>query len=150
MIIISVGKDHDPIYKDALDHFEKRLKMYTKLSWSIIKPSGLEESDARKDESARIMKQIKPQDFVLLLDENGNNMKSIEIANLIEKCNVNSRAISVIIGGAYGVDESIKNRADCVLAFGKSAFPHQLMRVMVVEQMYRAYSILAGSLYHHE
>jgi 23S rRNA (pseudouridine1915-N3)-methyltransferase len=147
--IICVGKKHEDIYKSAALHFEGRVKPYTKLEWKILAASAHEQSLARSDESTRILAGIGKNDFVILLDETGVNATSPELAAQIEKAQNSSRNVVFVVGGAYGVDVQLKARADFVLAFGKAVFPHQLMRVMLLEQIYRAHSILAGSKYHH-
>ena len=135
--VICVGKKHESMYEQAVAHFEGRIKPYTKLNFVLL------------PQSARILSRISVDDYVVLLDETGLSMTTPELAQKIELAQNSSKNSTFIIGGAYGVDDSIKNRADLVLAFGKSVFPHQLMRVMLLEQIYRAYSILAGSKYHH-
>jgi 23S rRNA (pseudouridine1915-N3)-methyltransferase len=147
--IICVGKKHEQIYRGAIEHFEGRIKPYTKLEWNILPSSSFEGDMARTDESARILSGLVKNDFVVLLDETGTNASSPDIAAQIEKAQNSSRRVVFVIGGAYGVDKQLKTRADFCLAFGKAVFPHQLMRVMLLEQIYRAHSILAGSKYHH-
>jgi 23S rRNA (pseudouridine1915-N3)-methyltransferase len=110
----------------------------------------LDGNDARKEESSRILSACKAGEYVLLLDETGAALGSPDIASHIGRAQYSSQDICIVIGGAYGVDQSVKDRAQCVISFGKAVFPHQLMRVMVLEQLYRAYSILAGGKYHHE
>ena len=148
--IICIGKKHEDIYLGSIAHFESRLKPFVKLEWRLLPHSSLEGDYARKEESERILNSTSADEYVILLDETGSSLSSPEIASFIEKAQNSSRNIVIIIGGAYGVDDSVKNRADQILSFGKAVFPHQLMRVMVLEQCYRAYSILAGSKYHHE
>jgi len=150
LTIISVGKDHDPLFKDAVSLYEKRLGQYTKLTWLFIKPSGTDGMKARTEESEKILELLDPQDYVIVLDEKGEAISSPDIAGLIESCQNKSRKVRVIIGGAYGVDHRVIARAHKTISFGSAVFPHQLVRVMAVEQLYRAYSILAGSNYHHE
>lgn len=147
--IICVGKKTEPMYEQVTVHFESRLKFYTKISWQILPHSSLESYAARIGESKSILAKIQPLDYVILLDEIGEVLTSPQLAAHIEKSQNSSRNMVLVIGGAYGVDSSVRSRADVCLAFGKAVFPHQLMRIMLLEQMYRAYSILAGSKYHH-
>jgi len=147
--VICLGKKHESMYEQAIAHFEGRLKPYTKLALVLLPHSSLENLEARAEESARIIARISTDEYVVLLDELGQNLTSPELAQKIELAQNSSKNMTFIIGGAYGVDDSIKNRADSIVAFGKAVFPHQLMRVMLLEQVYRAYSILAGSKYHH-
>lgn len=148
--IICIGKKHESMYAQAIAHFEKRLSQWHKVNWLILPQSGSEYVQAREDESTRILGKLSPQDFVVLLDETGMNVTSPQLAEHIEKAHNSSKQIICIIGGAYGVNEQLKKRADACVAFGQAVFPHQLVRVMLLEQVYRAYSINAGSSYHHE
>jgi 23S rRNA (pseudouridine1915-N3)-methyltransferase len=148
--IICVGKKHDSIYADAIAHFEKRLGVYTKFAWTLLPHSSLEGNTARDEESIRIIQKLSQDDYVILLDETGELITSADLASHIERAQNSSRTITCIIGGAYGVSEELKNRADLKVAFGRVVFPHQLMRVLVLEQLYRSHSILAGSKYHHD
>ena len=147
--IICIGKKHETMYEPAIAHFEKRLNQWQKVEWIILPQSGHAEELARNDESARILSKISSGDSVILLDETGNNITSPALAGLVEKANNSARQIVCVIGGAYGVDARLKTRADAVVALGQAVFPHQLVRVMLLEQLYRACSINAGSSYHH-
>ena len=147
--ISAVGKKHEAMYEMALTHFEKRLSQWQRIEWIILPPSGNGTDQARSEESSHILHRLNSKDFVILLDEQGQQVTSPQVADHIEKAQVISRQIVCVIGGAFGVDEQLKARADVVVSFGKVVFPHQLIRVMLTEQLYRAYSILAGSGYHH-
>ena len=147
--IVVVGKKHETMYLDAINHFEKRLKPWQKIEWLIIPPSGKNHELARTEESTMITAKLGSDDFVVLLDEEGEPLSSPEIAKELEKAQNQSKNIVFVIGGAYGVDEHIKSRANLNISFGRAVFPHQLVRVMLLEQLYRAHSIMAGSGYHH-
>lgn len=147
--IICVGKKHESMYATAIAHFEERLKHYTKLSWLILPHSSSDGDLAKKEESRKILDSIKPSEFVILLDEKGSNLTTPELATIIDRSQYSSQDICIVIGGAYGVDDIVSTRANCTVSYGKAVFPHQLVRLMVTEQLYRAYSILAGSSYHH-
>jgi 23S rRNA (pseudouridine1915-N3)-methyltransferase len=147
--IICIGKKHEQMYVDALGHFESRIKPFSKLEWLILPHSSLQGREARSEESARILAKFTPSDHVILLDESGKNLTSPEIAVQLEKAQNTAKSIVFVIGGSYGVDDSIKARADACVAFGRAVFPHQLMRVLLLEQIYRGHSINAGSKYHH-
>ena len=148
--IICIGKKHDALYEGAISHFEKRIQHYAKLQWLLLPHSSFESDEARKEESIRILENIQSADFVLLLDETGKNASSPELASLIDRAQYSSQDICIVIGGAYGVDSSVQTRANFVLSFGRAVFPHQLVRLMIVEQLYRSFSILSGGKYHHE
>ncbi len=107
-------------------------------------------SDRAKDPSADISKHIRTQDFVLLFDERGKEITSEKYADLLDqKIQSGAGRAVLIVGGAFGVSDAVRERADATIAFSKMIFPHQLARIMVLEQTYRALSILAGSKYHH-
>lgn len=148
--IICIGKKHDAIYEHALAHFEKRLSQWQKVDWLILAPSGDSGNTAKDEESKRLLEKTNANDYVVVLDETGKNITSPGLAGYIEKAQNSSRQIVCIIGGSYGVSAQLKARADEVIAFGQAVFPHQLIRVMLLEQLYRAYSINSGSGYHHE
>ena len=111
--------------------------------------SSLEGSRARQEESERILKQIKSDHFVILLDERGNNLSSPELSALLEEQFTHSQSVIIIIGGAFGVSSELRERADIVWSLSKLVFPHQLVRLVLTEQLYRAQEIAKGSGYHH-
>jgi 23S rRNA (pseudouridine1915-N3)-methyltransferase len=137
------------MFEQAITHYEKRLSQWQRIEWLIMPASGIEGESARDEESGRILDRISSRDFVILLDEKGKNISAPEIAHVIEQCQNTSKQIICIIGGAYGVNDLVKVRANETHAFGSVVFPHQLMRIVLLEQLYRAYSINAGSGYHH-
>jgi 23S rRNA (pseudouridine1915-N3)-methyltransferase len=147
--IISVGKKHEAMYEQAIIHFEKRTAPFSKIEWVLIPHSSLDNIQARTEESKLILNKLNPSDVVVLLDETGTLMSSPQFAQIIEQSQNHSKHITYILGGAYGVTDELKSRADFVVSFGKMVLPHQLMRVVLLEQIYRAHSILSGSGYHH-
>lgn len=148
--ILCVGKKHEQLFAAAIAHYEQRLAPFSRIKWQILAPSGFDGQRARDDESNRIVARLSPDDVVILLDEKGRDFTSQDLATYIERARTSSRTIVCIIGGAYGVNDAVRQRANHCLAFGSSVFPHQLVRVMLLEQLYRAHSLLAGSKYHHE
>lgn len=149
MKIISVGKRHDTLFAPAIEEYSKRIRHHQVLEWNIIPPSAhsKKESDV---EGAAILRAIEPSDTVLLFDETGKLYNTEGLADIIEKTRVNSQRLVIVIGGSYGVSDAVKMRAQHTLSFGTSVFPHQLVRLMVAEQLYRGLSLLSGSKYHHE
>ena len=105
---------------------------------------------ARQEESERILSRLKAEDFVILLDERGKNIDSPALSRLIEAEISHGRQIVVIIGGAYGVDDRVLGRANFVWSLSRLVFPHQLVRLILTEQLYRAQEIARGGGYHHE
>lgn len=149
MKIISVGKRHDTLFAPGIEEYSKRIRHHLVLEWKIIPPSAhsKKESDV---EGAAILRAIEPSDIVVLFDEKGKLFTTEGLADIIEKTRVNSQRLVIVIGGSYGVSDAVKMRAQHTLSFGTSVFPHQLVRLMVAEQLYRGLSLLNGSKYHHE
>ena len=151
--ILAVGKKHDPKLQEAISDYSKRLNHYVKLEWRLLdvklSPS-MNNSHIRSLESNSIRKEIKSNDTCVLLDERGVDLTSPKLADTIQNyMNNGSQNIVFIIGGAYGVDESLLDQIDFKLSLSNLIFPHQLVRLVLIEQLYRAYTILAGEKYHH-
>lgn len=142
--IISVGKKHDALLAQSISHYEGRLKHSCKLSWSIIPSSDVQ------SESSAILEKTNLDDVVVLLDETGKAVDNNMLAKIIDDAqNQAVRRLVFVIGGAYGVNDDVKNRADYILSISGLIFPHQLVRLILLEQLYRSYSILSGGKYHH-
>ncbi len=141
--IISVGKKHDKNFTDVIAEYEKRLGKGF-VSWVFITHSDKEK------ESKEILKSLKDKPFILL-DEKGKNISTKDIAEFFDKNKMEgNRDIVFVIGGAYGVSEEVKKSATYIWSLGGLIFPHMLVRVILVEQLYRAFSIINGGKYHHE
>lgn len=150
MRIIAIGKKHEKWVLNGIELFEKRLKKPFNLSWDILPHSNFAEEKAREEETQRILAKIKPSDFVILLDERGKNISSPELAKIFSNGFVNSQNFVIVIGGAFGVTEELRKRANFVWSLSKLVFPHQIVRLILVEQIYRAQEISSGGKYHHE
>ena len=150
--ICSVGKANESYIKEGVDQFTKRIGHYYTIDWQLITPSKLTEPlHIKKAEAESILKSLAKTDILILLDEKGKMLSSPGLANLIQKqANQSAQRIVFLIGGAYGVDEEIKQRANFTWSISDLVFPHMLVRLMLVEQIYRACSILANEKYHHE
>lgn len=141
---IAVGKKHDAELNDAIAEFEKRLSGFCDFAWQLV-PTSTKDS-----ESEAIMRQLKPEDVVVLLDERGKLYDNLRIARKLEALqNQSTKRLVIIIGGAFGVNESLRRYSNYVVSFSPLVFPHQIMRLLVVEQLYRSYSIVADGKYHH-
>lgn len=150
----SVGKSHDPYVKAGIAEFTGRLNRYYKTEWTILpvpKQAGmLSEIDLRKKEASLILDWLSKDDYLILLDEKGKQLSSPNLANLIQqRANESVKQIVFLIGGAYGVDQTVKQRAQFVWSLSELVFPHQLVRLILVEQLYRAATILKNEKYHH-
>lgn len=145
VVILSVGKEKDEISSDFIKHFELRLLRYVPVEWIYIAHDVTKEK-----EGLRIMENLKKEDYVVLLDEKGRDMKSEALAELIENRMVDSvRRMVFIIGGAYGASKAIEERANYIWKLSSLVFPHMLVRVILIEQLYRAMTIIKGEKYHH-
>lgn len=148
--IIAVGKKHEPWIESGIERFEKRLKRPYMVEWILLPHSAYDGLKVRQEESERIRNRIQPDDFVVLLDEHGQMDDSPTFAGWLVGLLGQSKKVVFVIGGAYGVDETIQGRADKVWSLSLLVFPHQLVRLLLIEQLYRAQEIAAGKAYHHE
>ena len=140
--IIAGGRKHLDWVNQAVFEYEKRLRKPFNIVWELVEEEKLGSMLERWPFTS--------QQFVVVLDERGKLLTSPEISEILSKQFVNSREAVLIIGGAFGVSEEVRARADLVWSFSKLVFPHQLMRVMLVEQIYRAGEIATGGKYHHQ
>lgn len=147
--IICVGKIKEKYWKDAILEYQKRLGKYTKLE--IIEVSDSSDSEISKileQEKEKIEKYIQEKDYVVTLEIEGKMLSSIELSETVDHLQQHYSNITFIIGGSYGLDDSIKHRSNMALSFSKMTFPHQLFRVLLLEQLYRSYRILNHESYH--
>ena len=147
--IVAVGKKHESWVQEGIERYQSRLKKPYMLEWVLLPHSALADDRAREEESERILARLKSQDFVVLLDERGDELDSPQVSRLLDAAFTAGRQVVVIIGGAYGVDDRVHQRADVVWSLSPLVFPHQLVRLILAEQLYRAQQIAAGHPYHH-
>jgi 23S rRNA (pseudouridine1915-N3)-methyltransferase len=152
---LTVGKTEDAYLKEGIDKYVKRLKHYTKLV--IIELDELKNTKALTSEQQKtkeaelILKKILPLDHVVLLDENGMNLSSRQFAGYLEKKALSSVPnIVFVVGGPYGFDRTVYERANDKLSLSAMTFSHQMIRLFFIEQLYRAFTIIKGEPYHHE
>lgn len=146
--VIAVGKKHQPYIAEGITTFSKRLERAYEIKWAWIRPSGLNDIQAaKKHESAQILNQLAANQFVILLDETGQMFDSPALAEIIDQHL--STNLTFIIGGAYGVNDAIKQRANLIWSLSKLVFPHQIVGLLLTEQIYRAQTINRGHGYHH-
>lgn len=146
--IIAIGKKHESWITEGLDRYQKRLKRPYDVEWVLLPHSSLEGAQARQEESERIIQKLVKDDYVILLDEIGKNLSSPELSALLDT-QFTRGSVTVIIGGAYGVTPELQRRVDTVWSLSRLVFPHQLVRVLLIEQLYRAQEIQNGGKYHH-
>ena len=151
----SFGKAHEPHVKEGVELFSKRIQHYFKVEWVLIplpRNAGmLSEMDMKKKEAAIIGDWLEKDDYLVALDERGKMISSENLAELIEKrTGEGCKRMIFLIGGAYGLDESILQKAHFRWSLSKLVFPHQLVRLILAEQVYRACTILRNEKYHHK
>ncbi|MEY5034942.1 MAG: hypothetical protein RL447_1320 [Bacteroidota bacterium] len=150
----SVGKAHDPYVKSGVEEFTKRIGRYYKVDWQLIptpkNAATLSEMDLQIKEGEIILEWLQPDDYLIALEETGKQHSSEELANFIQqRANESRKRLVFLIGGAYGLSDAVLKRADHKWSLSKLVFPHQLVRLILVEQLYRACTILRGEKYHH-
>lgn len=148
--IITIGKKHEPWIAEGVQRYQQRLRAPFVLEWVLLPHSSLEGDRARQEESERIASRLNTDDYVILLDERGKLLDSPRLSDILTEHLNTSRTVVLVIGGAYGVDQTIQARANLVWSLSPLVFPHQLVRLILTEQIYRAQQIQLGSAYHHE
>ena len=144
-VFITVGKENYKDVRDAVEDYTKRINRYMPTSWKIIPNSDINR------ETKLILKSLEPHDFIIALDERGKELHTKELAQFLEKrMIVGDRRVAFIVGGAYGLDEAVLDRAHFKWSLSKLTFPHQLVRLILAESIYRAFSVLKNEPYHHE
>ena len=147
MKIICVGKIKESFFKDAILEYSKRISKYTKLEIIEVLDEPLEKT-ALKKEGERILSKIKDSDYVITLEIEGNSLSSLDFARKIENNFNSNKNLTFVIGGSYGLSDLVKQRSNYSLSFSRFTFPHQLFRVLLLEQIYRAYKINNNENYH--
>ena len=147
----SVGKAHESYIKEGVEIFTKRISHYYGIEWKIFSSvKGSSEDQVKKNEAAHLLDAIQKDDILVALDENGKKWNSIELADFIQqRANSSVKNLIFIIGGAYGLHETILKRCDYKWSLSKLVFPHQLVRLILSEQVYRACTIIRNEKYHH-
>jgi 23S rRNA (pseudouridine1915-N3)-methyltransferase len=144
ILIISPGKPKNYLGEDVVLEYTSRIVHYAPIEWKFIAPSDMSE------EGEKILKTIPNDAYVVVLDERGKSLDSIAFSSLMGKrLNESVKNLVFIIGGAYGVDEKVKARAQISLSLSELVFPHELVRSILAEQIYRGFTILRGEKYHH-
>ncbi len=145
--ILTVGKKSEPWLEQRIGRYLERLRGQFSAEMEIIPPSKKDPLGAPKDESERLLRQISPDEFVILLDETGKNLSSPELSSLV--ASQTQRKLVFVIGGAHGVSIEVRTRADFTWSLSRLVFPHQLVRLILAEQLYRAQDIANSGKYHH-
>ena len=154
--LVTVGKIKEKYFRDAIAEYQKRLSRYCKLDIVEVadektpdNASEVVEESIRTKEAERILKYVKDDAFIITLEINGKQLSSEELADKIEKLGVQGTShIIFIIGGSIGLGKEVLNRSNFALSFSKMTFPHQMMRMILLEQIYRSYRIMKNEPYH--
>ena len=145
MKIISVGSIKESELKSLISEYLKRISKYTKIEMIEVPDFSY---NSLKNEAELILKNISNKDYVITLEIDGYELNSIELSEKIRTTLINNSNITFIIGGSYGLDESVKKRSNYKLSFSKLTFPHQLFRLILLEQIYRSFKIINNETYH--
>ncbi|MDO5396415.1 MAG: 23S rRNA (pseudouridine(1915)-N(3))-methyltransferase RlmH [bacterium] len=153
--IICAGKIKEKYFTAAIAEYSKRMSRFAKFSITELpdekipdNASAKEETAVKEKEGRAILSKIKDSDYVIAMCIEGKQLDSIELSQHLEKIAMSSSSIVFIIGGSLGLSDEVKNRAQLRLSFGKITLPHQLMRVVLCEQIYRAFKISRNETYH--
>jgi 23S rRNA (pseudouridine1915-N3)-methyltransferase len=153
--IWTIGKNHEAVFRPGIEEFTRRIARYFAVEWKIIpmpkNAAALSPLDLKKKERDLVSGILTKEDYLVILDEKGKQMSSKILAKFIQsRANENVKQLVFLVGGAYGIDEALLKRADFVWSLSQLTFPHQLVRLILAEQVYRACSITRNEKYHHE
>jgi len=153
--LLAIGKTDDKNLLSLIQTYEKRLKHYIKFELEIIpdikNSKNLSEKQQKEKEGELILKKLKLDDNLILLDEKGHEFRSIEFSRFLQKkMNSGIKQLVLVIGGPYGFSETVYKKAIGKIALSKMTFSHQMVRLFVIEQIYRVFTILKNEPYHHE
>ncbi len=150
----AIGKDHESYVKPGVDEFTKRIANYYPVKWNILpvpKNAGtLGEEILKRKEAESVLGSLHKEDYLIVLDEKGKQLSSRDLSTFLQtRANESQKQLVFLIGGAYGIDETVLKRAGYVWSLSQLTFPHQLVRLILCEQVYRACTILRNEKYHH-
>jgi 23S rRNA (pseudouridine1915-N3)-methyltransferase len=153
--LLQTGKTTDRYISEAADDYASRIKKYSPFEIITIpdlkNTRNMPPAEQKMKEGSRILQSVAAEDFVILLDERGKEFRTIEFSSALEKIfMLPKKRIVFIIGGAWGFSDEVYRRADMKISLSKMTFPHQLVRLLFLEQLYRAMTIIKGEPYHHE
>ena len=151
----SIGKAHESYVKEGVELFTKRVSNYYPVEWNIIpmpkNAASLSETDLKKKEGETILQLLQKEDYLIVLEERGKQLSSEGLASFIQsRANESTKNIVFLVGGAFGVSEAVIQRSNFKWSLSQLVFPHQLVRLILAEQVYRACSILRNEKYHHQ
>ena len=150
----SIGKSHENYVNEGIQLFSARIEHYFPFSWNILTPpkqaASMDTLVLKEEEGKKVLEMLQPTDKLILLDEHGKNLHSPELAKLLQQhADQSTKNLIFLIGGAYGVSDAVKKRADFCWSLSNLVFPHMLVRLILAEQLYRACTIMRNEKYHH-
>ena len=153
--LLAIGKTDDKNLQILIENYQNRLKHYINFELEIIpdikKVKNLSESQQKENEGELILKKLAPTAILILLDEKGKEFRSIEFSKYLQKkMNSGIKQLVLVIGGPYGFSDAVYKKSTGKISLSKMTFSHQMIRLFVVEQIYRAFTILKNEPYHHE
>jgi len=151
----TIGKSHESYVKEGVEDFTRRLSKYFTTEWNILpvpkNASSLPEAEQKKKEGEMILQLLKPDDYLVALDERGKHLTSEGLAGLLQqRATESTKNLVFLIGGAFGIDDMVMQKAKVKWSLSQLTFPHQLVRLILAEQLYRACTILRNEKYHHK
>jgi 23S rRNA (pseudouridine1915-N3)-methyltransferase len=148
--VLAVGKVKEKFLREGIAEYAKRLRSYVRLKIIELPDEALrqDQKKAKETEGEKILKDVKDGAYMVVLDPKGKQISSEELGQWFGAREMSGQEVVLVIGGASGLADKVKNRADEALSFSRLTFPHQLFRLILMEQMYRAYKILRGEPYH--
>ncbi|POS01947.1 23S rRNA (pseudouridine1915-N3)-methyltransferase [Flavobacterium croceum DSM 17960] len=153
--LLAIGKTDNKCLQELIDDYKKRLSHYIKFDFEIIadikNAKNLSELQQKEKEGELILSKITNTDFVILLDENGKSFSSIDFADFLQKkMNTGIKTLVFVIGGPYGFSKSVYEKAQGKISLSAMTFSHQMIRLFITEQIYRAFTIIKNEPYHHQ
>ena len=153
--LLAIGKTDNKQLKQLIDDYKKRLEFYIKFNFEIIpdikNSKHLSKVQQKQKEGELILNKLNPADVLILLDENGKQLDSIAFSNYLQKhMNSGIKQLVFVIGGPYGFSQEVYNKAQGMLSLSKMTFSHQMVRLFIIEQLYRGFTILKNEPYHHK
>ncbi len=154
ILLLSLGESHESYISKGVEDFTQRIGRYYPVDWQLIPPvknaASLPENELKKQEGKQVLQALQPADVLVLLDERGKQLSSVELAGFIEqKAVAGTKRLFFLVGGAFGVDDAVAQQAGFTWSLSKLVFPHMLLRLILAEQVYRACTIIRNEKYHH-
>lgn len=155
IVFVAVGKNDEPYVSSGVKDFSSRVEKYFKCEWKLLpvpkNAAAMNETDQKKKEGEIILSFLEKEDYLVALDEYGKQLDSEGLANFLQsRANESTKRLVFLIGGAFGIDASVLKRANFKWSLSQLTFPHQMVRLILAEQIYRACSIMRNEKYHHK